>query len=107
MGTSNQDQLGQYLRQLRHERGMSTSQVARKADCADATVNRVERGGRRPSLELLSRLVEAVGGDYSDAVSLLALRDGVPEEVCSELASKIRATASSGTPSSRHRHTKA
>ena len=88
-------QLGQYLKELRQERGLSADQTARQAGCTGVTVSRIEQGVRRPSINLLWRLVDALDGNFLHAYSLLARDEGVPEAICS--------TISSGTPSSAQR----
>ncbi|RLF37748.1 MAG: hypothetical protein DRN21_06040 [Thermoplasmata archaeon] len=91
--------VGEYLKSLRREHGLTTRHVGLKAGCTDATVSRIEQGKRKPSLQLLWRLVEALDGDYTYALSLLARDGGVPEAIC--------ATISSGSPSSAQRAARA
>ena len=72
--------LGEYLKELRKDRGLGISQVARKAGCTRSYLYLVERGKRDVSLRTLYCLVNAIGGDFNYALQLLALDAGVPPE---------------------------
>ena len=49
------------LAKARHQRGMTQSEVARKARMSWETVSRIENGRLNPSLDVLSRVFAAVG----------------------------------------------
>ena len=92
---SESNKVGEYLRGLRQARGLTTRQVGIAADCTDATVSRIERGERRPSIFLLWKLIEVLDGNFLKAYSLLARDAGVPEEICSTISSGIPSSAQS------------
>jgi transcriptional regulator with XRE-family HTH domain len=52
---------GEILRQARVERGLDQSDLARRAGTSQAYVSRIERGAVSPSLQTLSRLLNAMG----------------------------------------------
>jgi len=72
--------LGEYLKELRKDRGLGISQAARKAGCTRSYLYLVERGKRDVSLRTLYCLVNTLGGDMRQALMLLALDAGVPPE---------------------------
>jgi len=49
------------LARARHKRGMTQSEVARKARISWETISRIENGRLNPSLDVLSRVFAAVG----------------------------------------------
>ena len=73
--------LGRYLRDLRHGKGLSTRQLGSRAECNFSSISRLETGQRNPRLGLLWRIIEALDGDFGQALFLLCLDSGVPEEV--------------------------
>jgi len=52
--------IGLNVRRLREAAGLTQGQLAERADMADATVSRVERGRLEPSSTLLSKLAGAL-----------------------------------------------
>lgn len=52
---------GQRLRQLRLERGLTATAVAREAGIARTTLHRIERGAHGASDEVKVRLAKAIG----------------------------------------------
>ena len=73
--------LGEYLRDLRHAKGLTTRQLGSMADCNCSFVTRLETGERSPGLNLLWRIVKALGGDFGQGLYLLCLDSEVPEDV--------------------------
>ncbi len=80
--------LGQYLRSLRQTKGLTTRQLGDMAGCSHSFITLLEAGERFPSLDRLWRIVKALDGDYSQAVSFLSLDSGVPEEIAREMAAQ-------------------
>lgn len=62
--------LGQALRNLRKERGLTLAEVAERTDSHVGNLSRIERGLARPSLDLLYRLAEALGFSITDIFSV-------------------------------------
>lgn len=50
------------LRAYRSERGLSQADFAKSVGVKKATISRIEKGRRVPSMGLVSRMVEASGG---------------------------------------------
>jgi transcriptional regulator with XRE-family HTH domain len=60
--------VGQRLRELRRERGMTLAAVAADTGISVSTLSRLESGGRRPNLELLLPLARAYRVPLDDLV---------------------------------------
>lgn len=73
--------LGDYVRELRHERRLTTRQLGTAAACSASFIARLEVGKRYPNLDTLWRIIEALEGDFGKALFLLCLDAGVPEDV--------------------------
>lgn len=69
--------LGQYLRELRQRKALTTRQLAALAGCSAPLISRFEKGERHPGLERLSQIVEILDGDFQQALSLLCLDSDV------------------------------
>jgi UDP-N-acetylglucosamine 1-carboxyvinyltransferase len=59
MSTTNQ-KIGHLITQLRHERGMTQAELARKLKTSQSAINRIERGGQNLSLETVARISDAL-----------------------------------------------
>jgi transcriptional regulator with XRE-family HTH domain len=57
---------GERLRALRVAAGMTQQELADKAEMHSQSVNRLERGGRSPSWEIVLRLAQALGVSTDD-----------------------------------------
>lgn len=55
-----QKRIGQRVRELRKERGMSQSELAKKAGVALMTISRLERGEHAPNTKTLGQVAEAL-----------------------------------------------
>ena len=75
------NRLGEYLRTLRHRKGLSTRQLATQAKCSASFITLLEQGQRQVRLDRLWQIVEVLEGDFHHALSLLCLDSGIPEEV--------------------------
>jgi transcriptional regulator with XRE-family HTH domain len=53
--------LGQRIRELRKERGMSQTELAEKSDVSLITISRIERGERDPHVMTLARIARGLG----------------------------------------------
>lgn len=53
------------LRQIREDMGLTQEQFAALVGCQRSTICRLELGVRRPSLDLIERLVRATNGRLS------------------------------------------
>ncbi|MEU8251286.1 XRE family transcriptional regulator [Nonomuraea sp. NPDC048916] len=65
--------VGERLRRLRHARGVSLSELARRAGIGEATLSGVETGTRNPTLETLWAITAQLG------VPISAILDAPPE----------------------------
>jgi transcriptional regulator with XRE-family HTH domain len=72
--------LGQYLRLLREQQGLSTRQAAAALECSHSLIARFETGDRTPGLDRLWRLVELLAGDFGQALYLLCRDAGIPDD---------------------------
>jgi len=64
---------GRHLRQVRHERGLSQTQLAQRAGLHSSEIGRLEHGRRDPRLQTIVTLAAALG------VPVARLVDGLPE----------------------------
>lgn len=62
--------LGQALRQLRKQKGLTLAELAEKTDSYVGNLSRIERDVARPSLELLYRISEALNFSMSEVFAL-------------------------------------
>jgi transcriptional regulator with XRE-family HTH domain len=53
--------LGQQVRSLRNDRGLSQEQLAAKANVTHATVSRIERGAHEGTMRTIRKLAKALG----------------------------------------------
>lgn len=54
------------LRELRHTRGLTQSQLGQRAKITSSYVGRLESGGAAPGIDLVRRLAEALGTSVHD-----------------------------------------
>ena len=54
---------GQFLAQLRREKGMTQKELAERTGIDQADLSKLENGTRNPSLKLLKRLADGMGMD--------------------------------------------
>ncbi len=79
------------MRQLRQRKGMDQAELARRVGTGQPAISRIERDALSPSLDTLSRILEAMG--ESLAVTSLPLNDSVPgggNQSIAELRSEYR-----------------
>lgn len=81
------NQLGEYLRQLRQAKGLTTRQLAAISGFNQSTITLLENGQRSASLGRLWRVVKALDGDFRQALYFLCLDADVPEEIAQEIIS--------------------
>lgn len=62
--------LGQALKYLRKEQGLTLAELAARTDSHVGNLSRIERGVARPSLDLLYRLANAMGFSMTDVFSV-------------------------------------
>ncbi len=74
------DNLGQYLRHLREQQGLSTRQAADILGCSHSLIARFETGDRTPQPARLWQVVDLLAGDFGQALYLLCRDAGVPDE---------------------------
>lgn len=57
---------GRVLRQLRHGRGLTIEETARRAKVAATYLSDVERGQRNPTLRITTRILEGLGITWTE-----------------------------------------
>ncbi len=62
--------LGQAIRRLRKQQGMTLAELAQRCDSHVGNLSRIERGLAKPSLELLYRMAEALNLAVADIFSI-------------------------------------
>lgn len=71
MNPKQAQQLGERLRQARHDHGMSAVDLAELTDVNDATIVRLENGKiATPAADKLARIAEALGLDVGDIFAM-------------------------------------
>jgi transcriptional regulator with XRE-family HTH domain len=60
--------LGQRIRKLRMDQGLTEAQLADKAKITEGHVSHVERGYRTPSLPVLRRIIAALGATADEVM---------------------------------------
>jgi transcriptional regulator with XRE-family HTH domain len=73
-------QVGPYLQNLRQQRGLSIRQLSRQVGFTPSYLSLVERGRRDLSIPALYSLINALNGDFVNALHRLALDAGVPAD---------------------------
>lgn len=68
--------LGQAIRQLRTDRGLSQEDLAYRADVHPTWVSHLESGRNNPSWATVQRLSEALGVKLSDLAALAEVFEG-------------------------------
>lgn len=63
------------LRELRHTRGLTQSQLGQLAKITASYVGRLESGGAAPGIDLVRRLAEALGTSVHDLLPIDSLPD--------------------------------
>jgi len=74
------NELGQYLRHLREQQGLSTRQVAGLLECSHSLIARFETGDRTPQPVRLWQVVDLLAGDFGQTLCLLCRDAGVPDD---------------------------
>ena len=79
--------VGERLRQLRHERGETLDQTARRAGISPQYLSEIERGVKEPSSEMIAAIAGALDITLVDLVSavadrLVTVRDGWGQPTC-------------------------
>lgn len=77
--------LGERLRQLRQEAGLSLRDLARRVGVTFPHLSKVEAGRERPSADLLTKVAAALDADPDE---LLLLAGRLPEDVAQIVADK-------------------
>ncbi len=54
-----------WLKQLRLEKGLKGQELAKKVGCSSASVSFIEKGVRRPGVELAMKFGEVLGFDWT------------------------------------------
>lgn len=73
--------IGQIIKALRLERGLSQEALALNVDTATSNLSRIEKGLRTPSIDLLERIAPALGTRVSTIYALAEAGAGEPSSV--------------------------
>ncbi|MEO9523208.1 MULTISPECIES: helix-turn-helix domain-containing protein [Marinobacter] len=73
--------LGQAIRRLRKQQGMTLAELAERCDSHVGNLSRIERGLARPSLELLYRLAQSLDLSLTDIFSVAERKQLDSEQV--------------------------
>ena len=68
--------IGEYIRELRENRGLSLNMLAIKAGVSSATISYIENGRNKPSLKTIQLLADALDAEVSDMVSIMNTDEG-------------------------------
>jgi len=66
--------LGEYLKQAREETGFSLRDVAARSGVSFAHIRRLEQGERKPTLEVLQKVAEALSLDLDEVLSAMGVK---------------------------------
>lgn len=86
--TTDDERIGQYVRQLRRARSLTLTQLAALADLSQPFLSQLERGQARPSMASLGRIARALGSSHLEIVSGAA---SLPAEGTGPAPSIVRA----------------
>ncbi|MGH2588563.1 MAG: helix-turn-helix domain-containing protein [Dehalococcoidia bacterium] len=98
--------IGEQIRRLRRERGLSQAELARKAHTSQAAIARLELGDVDPKISTLDRVCEALGADLlialqgpatASAQRAGAVADGSPRPTYSTTVAAKRRRPRSGS----------
>ncbi|MBO1264335.1 helix-turn-helix domain-containing protein [Proteiniclasticum sp. SCR006] len=63
--------IGDYIKKLREDRGLSLNMLAIKSGVSNATISHIENGRNKPSLPTLQKLAKALNTDLAVLISML------------------------------------
>lgn len=63
--------IGEYIKKLREDRGLSLNMLAIKAGVSNATISHIENGRNKPSLATLQLLAKALNTDVDKMISVM------------------------------------
>jgi len=66
--------LGEYLKQAREQAGFSLRDVAARSGVSFAHIRRLEQGERKPTLEVLQKIAEALSLDLDEVLSTIGVK---------------------------------
>lgn len=75
------------LRELRHSRGLTQTELARQAHVTPSYIGRLESGGAAPGIDLVERLATALGASLHDLLPVVDVTDPLP--IMKEQARKL------------------
>ena len=76
--------LGEMLRHLRHERGLTGIELAQSVGVTQGTISKIENGQLDPDLDFLSKLVHTLRVKRNEAAALMRLAGVVPDGVTAD-----------------------
>lgn len=96
---------GAYIRLLRERSGYRLQRdLAEKTDLSEKTISRWENGENEPTVSLLNKVLQAIGGDIHEAVDLILSTSDINEEHGKNVAEKrLKAVAEHASMTERER----
>lgn len=79
-------QLGERIRMLRQNRGLSQEKLGEKADLNTSFIGQIERGGKKPTIETLEKIVIALDTTFEE---LFAFDREIPKFRDTTIAERI------------------
>lgn len=74
-------QVGNYIQKLREAKGLGLRQLGDQISLSPSHLSMVEKGKREVSITVLYPIIEALDGNFVNALRFLALDAGVPHDV--------------------------
>jgi len=75
------NKFGEYLKELREEKGFSINQLAMKANVSNAHISRIERGLRpAPTPKIVRKIAKALGVNYETLLKIAGYLDSAKRE---------------------------
>ena len=71
--------IGEYIKKIREEKGLSINQLALYSDVSAAHISRIERGLREPSPEILKKLSQALKVPYEELMAAAGYLDEIEQ----------------------------
>ena len=62
--------IGEYLKKLREDRGLSQRGLAMKMNVSNASISDIERGNQKPKFEMLMLFAKALNVDFDDLITI-------------------------------------
>lgn len=82
-------QLGERIRMFRQNRGLSQEKLGEKSDLNTSFIGQIERGGKKPTIESLEKIVTALDITFEELFAferkIAKFKDTIAEKIAFEL----------------------